>query len=209
MKRTIMTIWLMPLCCSVAYLGFQVAEAQSLQTTQTQLELVRADAGEDAATLAAAFNRATSGDAANRPADAWDLTPYGGVSSGNAPYFHFTTDGDNETFSAACFAYGDLNAPAQLVCTIEATGGSQAVVKWPDTKIDVASRFWVDTAVVTAYWPKTLTAGGSNNSGGAGDTVYTLWFDGMGRRWYKWYVWDADGVTGTETGSVSVWGGYF
>ena len=68
------------------------------------------------------------------------------------------------------------------------------------------TRFWVDTCVVTDFWAKDVTVG---DSGGGNDLVTTLFFDGMGRRWYKWYVWDADGATGVQASNVSVWGGYF
>ena len=92
-----------------------------MQTTQVALREVRDDGGEDAATLAAVLNIATEGDSASRPSDAWDLTPNGGVSSANSPFFQFAVNADGATFSAVCFAWGEFNGPAQLVCTIAAT----------------------------------------------------------------------------------------
>lgn len=190
----------------LAVLGVVFALGSALQTTQTALTEVRDDGGEDGASLAAILDIATAGDSASRPSDAWDLGSYGAVSSGNSVYFNFAVNADGATFKAACFAWGEENGPAQLVCTIDVTGGAQAVIKWPDSQLDV-TRFWVDTATtVTDYWPKTVTVGGS---GGANDLVTTLFFDGMGKRYYKWYVWDADGTTGTQASNVSIWGGYF
>lgn len=178
----------------------------ALQTTATQLRLVRADGGEDFASAAAVVvSLLTAGDAGNRSATAWDIGANAELTSVNAPKFYFAAEAADKTFGATCVAYAATNGPGQIVCTIAATTGNQEMVKWPNSKISV-DRFWVDEVVVTSYWPKTVTVG---SSGGGDNGVACLWFDGMGSRYYKWYIWTADGTTGTEAANVSVWGAYF
>lgn len=178
----------------------------SLSTVQVGLVEVRADAGEDAASLEAAFPVFGQGDFAQKSSTAWEVPQVDDESPANAVAFNFTTDGNDKTFSAACYAYRATNGPAQLVCTITAVGGNQSVVRYPVGDAMEIQRNWVDTATVTDFWPKTVTVG---SSGGGNDVVTTLWFDTMGHRFFKWYIWDADGVTGAEARFVSVWGSYF
>ena len=183
-----------------------VAGFVALGTTQTGLTLVRVDGVEDSSSLATAFFVKTQGDFGHKASDAWELPDTDDESAANAPIFYFTTDGEGLTFSAACYGYRAINGPAQLVCTIAATGGSQQVVAWPDTGTLVSNRTWVDTVVVTSFWPTTVTVG---SSGGGNNVVTGVWFDGQGCKFFKWYVWDANGTAGAEASNVSIWGGYF
>ncbi len=178
----------------------------ALGTTQTGLTEVRAEAGEDGSSLTGAFNYRTKGNFGEKSVTAWELPDTDNESAANTVKFYFSADGNGKTFSASIFAYTAINGPAQLVCTIAATGGAQRVILWPDGSVAEPDRFWVDTISITDLWPKTVSAG---TSGSGNDLVTTLFFDTMGCKFFKPYVWNADGSTGTEAGNVSIWGSYF
>lgn len=178
---------------------------ESLSTTQTGLEIVRVDAGEDAASQQAAFAVFTQGNFANKSGTAWQVPDTDDESPANAVGFYLTTDGNNKTFSAACYGYKAVNGPAQLVCTVAATGGQQLVIAYPVGDQTAIQRNWVDTVVITDRWPKTVSSGSSGNGN---DVATMIWWDTMGCRFFKWYIWDADG-SGSEARFVSVWGTYF
>ena len=178
----------------------------ALGSTQTGLTSVRADGVEDSSSLATAFLIKTQGNFSNKSSTAWELPSTGTESAVNTPKFYFTTDGENLTFSAACVGYTATNGPAQLVCTIAATGGNQQVVAWPDTGLPAANRTWVDTIVITSRWGSVVSTGVTADGN---NTVGELSFDGRGCKFFKWYVWDANPLTAGEAGSVSIWGSYY
>lgn len=184
----------------VAVVGFV-----PLGTTQTGLTLVRADAGEDGSNISNAFSYLSQSDFGSKSATAWELPDTDSESAANAVKFYFTTDGDGKTFSAGCFAYSAINGPAQLVCTIACTGGKQRAMVFPNGTA-ASGRNWVDTITVIDRWPKAVSTG---SSGAGNDIITVVFWDTMGDKFYKWYVWDADGSTGTEAGNVSTWGSYF
>lgn len=182
-----------------------VAGFIALGTTQVGLTEVREDGGEDSDTLEHVFNRKLYSPFVFKPDDTWELPDTDSESAANGVEFNLTTDGNNKTFSAVLYAWKAINGPAKMVCTITAIGGSQQVRVWPDETACVGGRNWVDTVVITKRWPKLVTAGGS---GDGDDIMTTIWCDAMGHKFWKWFIWDADG-SGAEASSVSVWGSYF
>ena len=200
MKKTISLIVCLAVLALV--LGFT---AQG--TTQEGLTKVRSDGPEDSTSMTNAFNYRLIGDFANKSSAVWTLPGTDNETAANAVKFYFTTDGLGKTFNAVCYGYTAINGPSQMVCTIAATGGNMKVVSWPDTGLPaIHTRTWVDKIEIATYWPKSVTTG---SSGGGDEIVSCLWFDGMGCKHFKWYVWGADGSTGVEAGYVSIWGSYF
>lgn len=106
-----------------------------------------------------------------------------------------------KTLTWRLFTWAAWNGMCQQVACGTAETGTQAVVKYPNgqTATDI---FWCDTLAVTAFsWLKAVkaTVGGGNNSVGMLSLQTFAW------PWWFMQIEDADGVTGDEAGSVSVW----
>lgn len=196
------------LILAVLSIGFD-----SLSTEHVGLVRVRPEGNEDGSSLADAFDLTTEGDFAQKGTlvkaggNVWALPVRdNSTSPANSAHFYFSGgSAANKTFNAACFAYRTSNGPAQKVCEVVVTLGTQAMVVYPDTG-DAVTRFWADQIVVTDFWPKTVTAGDST---GDNNIVASIFFDGMGCKFFKWIIWNADGTTGTEAENVIVWGAWF
>ena len=161
---------------------------------------MRTEADEDAATIDLA---ADGGAWKNRPSsdvlsvsddvDYVSMIFAGGIDAG--------TDPDDTTFSWKLYAWKDQNCPAEYVAYGTGTIGTQDVVLFPDGKGSSGARQWADTIAITDdQWVGVVDVvdSGSNR-------VCKLKVQTRGYKYFYIEITDADGSTGTEAGSISIW----
>ena len=182
------------------------AAIYQLDTTQNPYEVVRAEASEDGSSLTNVLDLTTSGDFANKAATAFNYnTDQSGNASGanNVGFIMAGGDTANDTFNAVAYGYRSINGPAQRICTVACTLGTQAVVIYPQGGT-ATSKFYVDTMVVTDTWNSTVKSSDITGSNGVAEVTW----DNRGFKFVKWYVYNADG-SGSEAELVTIWGSKF
>lgn len=185
------------------------AKADSRDTWSEGWQLVRDTANEDAATFAAALALATSeGDFANKPTGAFEIKSSNrGESVGTAWCFTFSgipTNGDNDTFSFTAVGWAKRNGMAQVICNGDGRLGTQDVVIYPHSNTATSTALWADYLSVDSKqdWPGNIGTFPAT----AADTVAQLVFDTTGLAWVQVFIYDADGSTSDEAGSITVYG---
>ncbi len=179
-------------------------------TTQTPLQLLRAQAAEDPATAigSVAITRTTAGDFWHKPTDANGIKYFApaedNLSSDAYAVGIFAAAGTtaDKTFTVNLWLWRPANGPAQKICSIAYTTGTMQMVKYPNTGGATTNIYWADTAVVTSYWftDKVDTADADGNNGCAMIIVRLY-----GEAYMYAEVLNADGVTGTEATNVSLY----
>ncbi len=171
-------------------------------SSQKPYEVVRAEADEDAGTLATVLDLTTAGNFASKGTpikqykkDAKSLAPT------NVEFIFSAGSAAEKTFKAVAYAYRS-GGPARRVCTISCTTGTQAVVVFPQGGT-ATNRFWVDTITVdTKPWLTSVRVPTTQNN----NNVCPVSFDILGHEFIRWYIYEADGSTGNEAGDVTVYG---
>lgn len=174
-----------------------------LDTKQSKYVVVRAEASEDASTLAGVLDLTTSGNFGNKSATAFEYRAKDdGSDSGinNVEFIMCAGDAANDTFNAVAYAYRAFNGPARRVCTVACTLGTQAVVIFPQGGT-ATSKFWVDTMVITSTWDFTVVSSDETGSNG----VASVSWDNAGNKFIKWYIYNADG-SATEADLITIYG---
>ena len=187
----------------------RIAKAEPVDTYHSSWHLVRDTATENGATFAACLPLATSeGDFANMTASRFrissrDAMSSEGYSAGGAWMFVFCgTDTADDTFSFNLVGWSKTNGMAQVICEGNAILGTQDVVKYPDDFATATSAFWADTIVLdeTTKWPSVAVYNSGDNE------VAFILVDMTGLEYVYPYIYDADGTTGVEAVSVTVYG---
>jgi len=182
------------------------AAVNQLDTPQFQWDVVRAEASEDGSSLTAVLDLTTSGNFANMSATAYE---YKSDESGNnskannVPFIFAGGDTAGDTFNMVGYAYRAGNGPAQRICTLACTLGTQAVVVYPQGGT-ATSKFYAHKIVVTSSWGSSVVSSdttGNNN-------IAEVSLDLRGVKFVKWYAYNADG-SGTEAELITVWGSKF
>ena len=166
--------------------------------------LLRAEANENAATI----DLTSEGDFAQKPSGAIQLKARNdGEGHGGSAIEVIFAGGSaaGKTFTYTLYGWRRTNGPARFIATGTGTLGTQAVVKYPDTAATATSKFWADTLSVTGRWLKAVSS--SDTSGN--NEVASLQYDFCGYEWLYVEIQSADGTTGSEAGSISVYYSYF
>lgn len=160
---------------------------------------MRAEANEDSSLIDLSVD---GGSPANRPSTAIKIPENertlalifaGGINAG--------TDPDNKTFSWKLFGWKDENAPAEIVGNGTGILGTQRAIIMPNGEDESKIINWADTiAIVADVFITTLAV-----STAATDSVAKLILKTGGYRYFYIEITSADGVSGTEAGSISVW----
>ena len=199
MKRARKWIVGLLLCFLVFVVGFEYAVTS---TYQSPLAVLRAEADEDAATLAACLDLTTLGNFANKPTTAVSLHSSAPVSYANGIEIYFCggTAAD-ETFSWALYLWRSTNGPARLVAYGTGTLGTQAVIIYPQGGA-ATNKFWADTLTVT--W----TCMNFSVSTGAVNSVATLQGDARGYQYVDVKIYNANDA-GAEAGDITAYYAYY
>jgi len=107
-----------------------------------------------------------------------------------------------KTFTVTYYGAAVQNGPSQVLCVVDYTTGTQAVVKYPHNKETATNKFWADTAVVTERWANGITVGDGDGNNGIAE-VRIPYIRGLGRVFAQ--VSAADGATGNEAGDVTIY----
>ena len=175
------------------------AALMSLDTIHEQLYVLRVEADEDTDLL----DLTTEGNFANKPDKAvpWKTADARSGHGGNGPEITFTGgNAADDTFTYKLYGWRTGTGAARLIASGVGTLGTQAVVIYPQGGA-ATSKFWADTLTVTQTW--NLTVRSSDTAGSNG--IAALTFDATGFEWFWVEITDADGVTGTEAGDVTVY----
>ena len=192
---------------TLVVIGLLMGAANVIQSTvHRPYNLLRAEASQDTAITAGAFN--------TKPSTAVKMQAANSGESNYIQIYGIGGDTANDTFSWKLYAWRTFNGPGELVA--EGTGllGSQAVTTYPanvgTNEAGVSptgaatSKFWIDSFVITTeYWLNEL-----NVSTVGGDSVASVGFDTFGYEWFYFEITDADG-TGNEAELMTTYYSFF
>lgn len=192
-----------------------LAQAEPLDTYHSGWHVVRATAVEDGANLAAVIDLAgAEGNFAKKddnittfriPSVRAGVGPNEGKSAGSAWVFVFGgTDAVNETFSFDLVGWRKTNGMAQIIANGTGVLGTQDIVLYPDDDSTTATNgFWADTITVpvTTNWPGNVGVFNSGNN-----QVTMLIVDMVGLEFVYPVIYDADGSTGVQAATITVFG---
>ncbi len=180
--------------------GFCIAD-----DTAVPLKLLRAEANENETLI----DLTTSGDFASKPAGVMKINNLNTDPRKKNLVFYFCggTAADRK-FGYKIWAWRSENGMAELV--VQGTGvlGTQAVVKYPHNGATATSKFWADTLSITSGAQGTPETFGVAD-GSSADRCAKLYGYNCGYQYIYCEITDADGVTGTEAGLVSVYVTWF
>ena len=173
----------------------------------TPLELIREEADEDAATVAAVIALATAGDFDSMPSGAKHLKPNESFLRGQKKIALYFAGGAlaDKTFNWIIYGWRNNNGPAEYIADGTGTLGSQALVKHPRNKTTATNKFWADKLVVSNQrWIKRVA---SSDAAGNNECA-KVFFDLCGIEYIFVGIAEADGSSGDEAGDISVYGAF-
>ena len=173
-----------------------------LITLIARYSLLRAEANENGSVINLS---AGEGDFASKPSAAVKIPTYQNKTEANGIEIIFAgADADGDTFSWKLWAWRHGNGMATLICDGTGAIGTQDVVKYPDSDLPAANRWYADIlALINNEFPmkwKVADIGGNGR-------VAKLYGDLLGYEWIYLEITDADG-SGTEAESVSSYFSY-
>ncbi len=179
-----------------------------LDTIVSPYNVLRAEAIEDASTVAGLIDLTTQGDFANRSTE---LSPIDIITEGNKlpgvtrknkiQIIICGGDAANDTFDYGLYGWRHLNGPAEFMASGSGILGTQAVIIYPQGGA-ATSKFWADKLTVTSRWlggkVRSTDISGNNE-------VAKLFFDFYGYRYLAIGFADCDGTTGIQAGDLTAY----
>lgn len=195
MRMRLLLIGLFVGCALVLTIG---AEYAGRTIIQTGWQVLRAEAIEDSTTI----DLTTKGNFANKPTAAKTIPDIDTLSTTARKIACITcaSAAANKTYTIHYIGWAAENGPAQRICDIGYTTGTQAVIKYPHSGATATNRFWADTASVTGY--RAFPVEVCDSSGDNGVAEVTFYTEGL--KYLYAEVVDANG-TGVEANNVTVY----